>query len=81
MLTCQLTVVSVLAVVLISLSSPQAAMAQGGALSYCKADAGRICPGVAPGGGRLIGCLKEHENDVSVGCAKALKAIKEKMGK
>jgi len=38
------------------------------------------CPGVTPGGGK-IGCLKEHENKISVGCAKALKAIKTKMGK
>jgi len=39
------------------------------------------CPGVTPGGGKVIGCLKEHENEISVGCAKALKAIKTKMGK
>jgi hypothetical protein len=50
-------------------------------LSYCKADVARLCPGIAPGGGRLIGCLKQHENEVSVGCAKALKAVKTKMGK
>ena len=37
------------------------------------ADAARICPGVAPGGGRLIGRLKQHEDEVSVS-AKALKA-------
>jgi hypothetical protein len=35
---------------------------------------------VEPGGGRLIGCLKEYENDVTIGCAKELKAIKPKMG-
>jgi hypothetical protein len=44
-------------------------------------DAAKICPGVEPGGGKLIGCLKEHENDVTIGCAKELKAIKSKMGK
>ena len=32
-------------------------------LAYCKVDAKRICPGVAPGGGKLAGCLKEHENE------------------
>jgi hypothetical protein len=52
-----------------------------GGLAACKADAERICPGVEPGGGRLIGCLKEHEDDVTVGCAKELKAIKSKKGK
>jgi len=50
-------------------------------LAYCKADAARLCPGVSPGGGRLIGCLKQHENEISVGCAKTLKAVKTKMGK
>jgi hypothetical protein len=38
-------------------------------------------PGVAPGGGKIIGCLKQHENEVSIGCGKELKAIKAKMGK
>jgi hypothetical protein len=81
MLTRQVKVASVLAVVLISLSGP-AARAQGGeTLSHCKADAEKICPGVAPGGGKLIECLKQHPDDVSVGCAKALKAVKAKMGK
>jgi hypothetical protein len=50
-------------------------------LSYCKSDVARLCPGISPGGGKLLGCLKEHENEISVGCAKALKAMKTKMGK
>jgi hypothetical protein len=73
-----------LAVALIALTNQHAAHAQGaagGALAACKADAERICPGVKPGGGKLIGCLKEHENDVTIGCAKELKAIKSKVGK
>jgi len=37
--------------------------------------------GITPGGGKLIGCLKEHKDEVSIGCAKTLKGIKEKMGK
>ena len=70
-----------LAALLITFSGPQAAKAQRGALAACKADAERICPGVTPGGGKLIGCLKQHENYVTIGCAKELKAIKTKMGK
>ena len=50
-------------------------------LSYCKSDVARLCPRITPGGGKLLGCLKEHENEISVGCAKALKSIKTKMGK
>jgi hypothetical protein len=50
-------------------------------LSYCRSDVARLCPGITPGGGKLIGCLKEHENEMSIGCAKALAEIKKKMGR
>jgi hypothetical protein len=46
------------------------------ALAYCKADAQRLCPGVPPGGGRLVKCLKAQANEVSIGCAKELKKLK-----
>ena len=69
------------ALLLASTSFYGSAHAQGGPLAYCKADAARLCPGVKPGGGKLLGCLKQHENEVSVGCAKELKAVKTKMGK
>ena len=65
----------------ISASAFERAKAQGGPLVYCRADAERICPGVPPGGGRVIQCLKQHKDDVTIGCAKELKAIKAKMGK
>ena len=54
---------------------------QAEAMKYCKADVARLCPGVQMGGGRIIACLKEHKMEVSVGCAKALQAMKGKMGK
>ena len=60
-------------------ASPPSASAQ--ALAYCKADAERLCPGERPGGGRLAKCLKSHENEVSIGCAKELKKVKAEMGK
>jgi hypothetical protein len=49
-------------------------------LALCKVDAEKICPGIAPGSGKIIGCLKQHKHEVSVGCAKALKALKAKRG-
>jgi hypothetical protein len=58
-----------------------AAMAQEAVMRYCRPDAERLCPGVPPGGGRIIGCLKEHKMEVSVGCAMTLKKIKAEMGK
>jgi hypothetical protein len=76
----QLTLASLVSLALSSL--PVSAHAQGaGALAYCKEDAASYVIGVPPGGGKLIGCLKQHENEVSVGCAKELKAVKTKMGK
>jgi hypothetical protein len=47
---------------------------------YCKADVQRLCHGVRPGGGRILGCLKAHENDLTVGCAKELRSLKARMG-
>src|SRR5262245_60179160 len=80
MIVRQMMTASLLSLALTSL--PVSAHAQGaGALAYCKEDVARLCKGIPPGGGKLIGCLKQHENEVSVGCAKELKAIKTKMGK
>jgi hypothetical protein len=58
-----------------------APMAHARQLAYCKADVRRLCTGIRPGGGRIAQCLKAHENEVSIGCAKELKQIKSKMGK
>jgi Cysteine rich repeat len=57
------------------------ASAQTQPFAYCKADARRLCAGVQPGGGRLAQCLKAHENEVSIGCAKELKKLKSEMGR
>ena len=54
---------------------------EAAAMKYCKADLARLCPGVQPGGGRIIGCLKAHKEEISIGCGKALQAMKAKMGK
>ncbi len=49
------------------------------ALKYCKADAARLCKGIKEGGGRIARCLKAHENEVSIGCGKELKRLKNEM--
>ena len=49
-------------------------------MKYCKADVARLCPGVQMGGGRIVACLKEHKEEMSIGCGKALQAMKGKMG-
>jgi len=37
----------------------------------CAADAQKFCAGVAPGGGRIIACLKEHKDSLSDQCKQA----------
>jgi len=60
-------------------SLPLVALAAGDAMKYCKPDVERLCPGVEPGGGRIVACLKAHKMDMSVGCAMALKKMKSQM--
>ena len=45
---------------------------------YCRADIERLCKGVAPGNGQILACLKAHNKEMSVGCAQALQAMKQK---
>lgn len=72
-------VAAVSVLVLLSLTSVAPAQMEA-VMKYCKPDAERLCPGVQPGGGRIIGCLKAHKMEISVGCAKTLQGIKAKMG-
>jgi hypothetical protein len=81
MLIRQLLAASLLSFTLLSLAGSALTTKAADPPAYCKADAKRMCPGVARDGGKLAGCLKERENEVSIGCAKALKSIKTKMGK
>ncbi|WP_311030494.1 cysteine rich repeat-containing protein [Mesorhizobium koreense] len=60
---------------------PFGSAAYAQSLDYCKKDAARLCKGVQMGEGRMLKCLKAHEDDLTVGCAKELKTLKAKMGK
>jgi Cysteine rich repeat len=78
--TRKVTTVAILSLATLSLAQSNALAQQAEAMKYCKADVARLCPGVQMGGGRIIACLKAHKMDVSVGCAKAIQAMKGKMG-
>ncbi len=39
----------------------------------CEEDADKHCLDIAPGEGRLVNCIKEHEEEVSEACVTALK--------
>jgi len=75
-----LAIVGTLSLAALVSAAPSALAQQAAAMKYCKADFERLCPGVQPGGGRIIGCLKAHKEEVSIGCGKALQAMKAKMG-
>jgi hypothetical protein len=76
----QFAIVSAFSLAALMSAAPAALAQQAAAMKYCKADLERLCPGVQPGGGRIIGCLKAHKEEVSIGCGKALQAMKAKMG-
>jgi hypothetical protein len=42
----------------------------------CMADAARLCPDVAPGGGAQIACLKAHKEALSPACKKKVMQMK-----
>jgi hypothetical protein len=76
-----LAIVSALSLGALASAGSGALAQRAEAMRYCRADVARLCPGMQMGGGRIIACLKEHKMEVSVGCAKALQAMKAKMGK
>ena len=51
---------------------PAFAQDQAAIRAACQADFTRNCPGVKPGGGRLIACFKEKQAQFSEGCRTAM---------
>jgi Cysteine rich repeat len=52
----------------------------GGAAAACKQDVQTLCPGIQPGGGRIVACLKSHAEQVSPDCKAAIKAARGRHG-
>lgn len=51
------------------------AMAQTAAeRAACQSDFEKYCPGVEPGGGRVVECLAKHMSDLTAACQKVVKA-------
>lgn len=51
---------------------------EGEVLAACLEDAGRLCFGVLPGGGRVLKCIIAHQKQASPGCQGALREEAEK---
>jgi hypothetical protein len=43
----------------------------------CAADVQKLCPGVQPGGGRIMQCLSEHKSEVSEICKQAVQKARQ----
>lgn len=57
------------------------AMEGGNENGACKADFEKYCKDVKPGEGRIMRCMKEHENDFSQACKAKMAEKKEMMEK
>lgn len=42
------------------------------ALEACRPDIERLCPGVAPGDGRILACMREHRSEITPACRAAM---------
>jgi hypothetical protein len=48
------------------------------AAAACKADAEKVCKDVKPGGGRILRCLKQHEDSLSSECKEEMQQGKKR---
>lgn len=74
----RLTLSRSLAVAALALSAllPALAAREGNAMTQaCRADFGKFCKGVQPGGGRVVECLKQHEAELAPACKSTLGTI------
>lgn len=63
-----------LAALLLAASLPALAQDQAAIRAACQADFEKNCPGIRPGGGRLLACMRGKEAAFSEACKSALKA-------
>jgi len=63
-----------------AVSGPAAGQDQAllAARAACANDIQTLCPGVQPGGGRILACLKQHKQQVSGGCKQAIATAMQK---
>ncbi|AYD01486.1 hypothetical protein NCHU2750_21010 [Neorhizobium sp. NCHU2750] len=60
-------------------SGPPALAQQFGLMQACRGDFQAHCSGVAPGGGRIIECMRQHASELSAGCRAAIASQETKM--
>lgn len=70
------TYLAAAAAIAFAISGGHAVAQDGDVAKYCKSDIQRLCKNVKPGNGRILGCLKSHKKEMTVGCAQALQKYK-----
>jgi len=67
------------AVLVLAMGCSGSAFAQNGdGRGACKADYEKFCAGTTPGGGRVVACLTNQQNQLSDACKKVLSSRKAK---
>lgn len=69
------TPLHLLAAALLATCAGTALAADAPLAQACQADAKKLCPGARPGGGRVLGCLKQREAELSADCKASLPAL------
>jgi hypothetical protein len=69
------TGIAAIAIVVVALCTGLGA-AQGSGQGPCKDDAAKLCKDVQPGEGRIMQCMKEHENELSPACKERIAEMK-----
>ncbi len=62
-------------VLTLACSVPAIALEANPISQSCRADYGKFCTSVKPGGGRIAECLKQHEAELAPACQSALAKI------
>jgi len=53
-------------------ASPEARAKAKELAQVCRGDFQKLCPGVQPGGGRILACLRQHSGSLSQPCRDAM---------
>ncbi len=62
-----------------AMAAPAPGAGQGQGNGPCSEDMAKFCKDVQPGGGRIMKCMKEHENDLSPACKQHIAQVKERV--
>jgi hypothetical protein len=63
---------TLLLTVILGMGAPCAFAQTAAERAACRDDFQKLCPGVSPGGGRILGCLSKQKDKLSDACRKVV---------